>query len=119
VFRTAVTIDRARIDEAAGRTDRALERLGEARRAEPRRLDLILWEARLLSASGNRSAAIETLRWGVTVDGTSRRVREALVRTLIEDGDRPSARRALAEFESALGPAEDTRALAADLAQGS
>jgi tetratricopeptide (TPR) repeat protein len=116
VFRTAVATERAKIAESSHHPDVALARLADARRWEPRRLDLILWEARLLRAAGNNVAAIDTLKWGVSIDDSNRAVRAALVGALIDDGDDTGARRALEDFQSTLGAGEDTRALESRLA---
>jgi tetratricopeptide (TPR) repeat protein len=111
VFRPAVAVERARVAEAGGRADEALRQIEEARRLEPRRMDLILWEARLLVARGERAAAVDTLRWGITVDESDRAPRRALVDALIDGGEPGSADDELTAFERSLGEGEDTRAL--------
>jgi len=117
LFRPAIMVERARIAEAAGDRRAALAHLAEARRLAPRRMDLIRWEARLLEVDGNRAAAIETLRWGVSVDSSDRANRLALVEALLADGDRAAARAALFDLESALGAGDDTHGLAERIAQ--
>jgi tetratricopeptide (TPR) repeat protein len=111
VFLPALALERARLAEAEGRPDEALRQIAEGRRLEPRRMDLILWEARLLDARGDRAAAVETLRWGITVDPTDRAPRRALVEALIGGGDHGAADDALTGFERDLGPGDDTQQL--------
>ena len=112
LFRGAVAVQRARVAETAGRTEEALAHLADARRSDPRSSELLLWESRLLRASGNRPPAIDDLRWGIQIDPGNRALRSALVEVLIEDGQSGEAARVLADFTSALGEGDDTRRLA-------
>jgi tetratricopeptide (TPR) repeat protein len=111
VFGPALAIERARLAEVQGRPDDALRQVAEGRRLAPRRMDLILWEARLLAARGDRAEALETLRWGVTVDGSDRAPRIALIEQLIAVDDRVAAEEALTDLERRLGAGDDSQEL--------
>lgn len=111
VFGPGLAVERARLAEVQGRTEEELRQVEEGRRLAPRRMDLILWEARLLAARGDRAAAIETLRWGVTVDGSDRAPRLALIEQLLASNQRVAAEGALTDLERSLGAGDDSREL--------
>jgi tetratricopeptide (TPR) repeat protein len=115
VFVPSVLLLRARIAEARGRLDEALGFLQEARRRNPRSLDLSLLTSGVARKLKDWRAALESLRWAVLTHPEDPRPRVELVETLLDSGDTAAAISALADLERVSGKTPEAARLRARL----
>jgi tetratricopeptide (TPR) repeat protein len=110
-FETVGVAGQARVAEAQGRTEEAMELLHRARRLEPRNLRYVLEFARLAREVGEWKKAEAALRWGITVDPGDSRLWRSLVVTFIRMERPQEARWALGQLERIEGASASVRSL--------
>lgn len=103
VFEVPAKVIRARIAEAEGRPEDALQLFQDAARLQPRNVELALECSRIARQLSRFKTAEESLRWAIVVAPADPRPYGALVETLLRQGNPEAAKAVLRDMRRAFG----------------